>query len=108
LLEIARFFGNIGVALDADDGGGARDDEIRAAAVQCPARRSRYLKFAFVVSRPCLEICRSSITICSALNLFFGMTILLSKLVSIKSLGTKRASQVRGSKDRQGAATARV
>jgi hypothetical protein len=34
------------------------------------------------------SICRSSVTICSGLGLFFEMTKLLSKPVSIKLLGT--------------------
>ena len=40
------------------------------------------------------SIWRRNVTICSALNLFFGMTSFLSKSVSNKPLGTKRASQV--------------
>jgi hypothetical protein len=41
-----------------------------------------------------VPICRSSVTICSGVGLFFGMITLLSKPISIKSLGTKRATQV--------------
>ena len=37
------------------------------------------------------SIWRSNVTICSALNLFFPITKLLSKMVSIKPLGTKSA-----------------
>jgi hypothetical protein len=33
-------------------------------------------------------------SLCSALNLFFGMTKLLSKLVSLKTLGPKKPGQV--------------
>ena len=41
------------------------------------------------------SICRSSVTICSGVGLFFAMFKLLSKPISINSLGTKRAGQVR-------------
>ncbi|MEO5951260.1 MAG: hypothetical protein ABIQ44_02220 [Chloroflexia bacterium] len=44
------------------------------------------------------SICRSSVTIYSELNLFFGMTKLLSKTVSNIPLGTKRARQLRNGK----------
>jgi hypothetical protein len=39
-------------------------------------------------------LCRSSVTICSGVGLLFGMSKLLSKPISINSLGTKRAGQV--------------
>jgi hypothetical protein len=42
------------------------------------------------------SICRSSVMICSELNLFFGMTKLLSKTGSNIPLGTKRDGQVNG------------
>ncbi len=47
---------------------------------------------------PCVaatSICRSIIIICSGLNLFFGMTKLLSKPSSFDSLGPKKPGQVK-------------
>jgi len=49
------------------------------------------------INLPCAidtSIWRSNVTICSALNRFFGMTFFLSKTVSIKPLGPKKPSQV--------------
>jgi hypothetical protein len=39
-------------------------------------------------------ICRSSVMICSGLNLFFGMTKLLSERSALDSLGPKKPGQV--------------
>jgi hypothetical protein len=52
------------------------------------------------------SIWRSNVTICSALNLFFGMTFFFSKSVSNKPLGTKRASQVSDRRDVEPSRTA--
>ena len=62
------------------------------AALDIPASRH-----ATGTDLPCADatsICRSSVTICSELNLYFGMTKLLSKPTSLDSLCPKKPGQV--------------